>query len=312
MCQEDFNRVTFMFTLRPLAQIESARRGKLEQFLTNIETVDNLLNFSIDALTEEESDELTRNVLEVESNVKRREKSRRKSEVQETRVDDAVNKLVYERTKGHPNHIVILVKWFVESRNVVYSPESATFKFPNEASLLQSKLKLPGNLRELILSRLDFLTDGDARRILKVAAVIGPQFKEALLLKVLKKDGLAINEDELRASLEGLQDLGFITLGLDVEPVNAHDKERTNSYTSVSSTLAPRLKNKMRRYLNQDTDEWSFTAEVIQQAIKSLIPQKRFQEIEEIIYNVKRSRMAKLKKRAKNNKSFAKLRSFFG
>ena len=312
MCQEDFSRVTFMFTLRPLAQIETLRRNKLEQFLTNIETVDNLLNFTIDALTEEDSNDLIRGVLEMETSMKRRDSSRRRSEMRGTYVDDAVNSLVYERTNGHPNHIVILVKWFVESRNVVFTPESSTFKFPNEASKMQSRLKLPGNLRELILSRLDFLTDGDTRRILKVAAVIGHQFKEATLLKVLKKDGLAINEEELRSALEGLQDMGFITLGTDVDQrAPKEDKDRSNSYTSVSSAIAPRLKNKVRRYLNQDTDEWNFTAEVIQQAIKSLIPQKRFQEIEEIIYNLKRSRMAKMKKRGKNNRSFAKLRGFF-
>ena len=209
-------------------------------------------------------------------------------------IDSAVYKLVYERTNGHPNHLVILVKWFIESKSVVYMEKMHAFRFPNQMSEMQARLKLPGTLKDLIVSRLDFLTDGDARAILKVAAVIGPQFDEGLLLHVLNNQGRNISEDTLTQTLEQLQGLGFIALGrITGEDVDEGKRpndmlKRTPSYTSLTLKpkklqLGPQMKYRLKRYLEPTAEKWSFTGDITHQAIKSLVPLARLTEIEKMI-----------------------------
>lgn len=204
-------------------------------------------------------------------------------------VDNSVLKLVYNRTNGHPNHLIVLVKWFVDSRNVVYNEVMGGFRFPNEMSELQARMKLPGTLKDLIVSRVDFLTDGEARVILKVAAVIGPEFKASLLLQILNREGNEITEEKLKSKLETLQDLGFILLGRRIdEDMDKGEKttEQDNSHSTTLMRLAPKMKYKIKRYLDHESENWSFSAEVTQQAIKDLVPHSRVNKIEAILQQI--------------------------
>lgn len=247
-------------------------------------------------MNEDESNELAKKVLINETLRERMKRQQYQSVVLDSRknvfIDDAVYKLVFERTNGHPNHLVILVKWFVESKSVVFVERMNAFKFPNQMSEMQARLKLPGTLKALIVSRLDFLTDGDARAILKVAAVIGLQFDEGLLLEVLNKQGKEISEDFLKQTLEELQGLGFIELGrITGEDVDEGKRpndmlQRIPSYTSLTvkpNKLSPRIRYRVKRYLEPTAEKWSFTGDITHQAIKSLVPLARLTEIEKVI-----------------------------
>ncbi len=101
--------------------------------------------------------------------------------------------LIIERSEGNPYYIEELIRSLIQGRILVRSEETGQWK----AKRSVISLDLPDTLRSLLLSGMDDLSPVE-RRVLQIAAVIGPVFWQNVLAALSDRD-------DLEQHLAGLQ-----------------------------------------------------------------------------------------------------------
>uniref|UniRef100_A0A7S3UYL5 Guanylate cyclase domain-containing protein n=1 Tax=Aplanochytrium stocchinoi TaxID=215587 RepID=A0A7S3UYL5_9STRA len=260
LIKEKIPKVAIILTSRSLNAIDKDAQYKLKQLLELLKKQPNAYELKLEHLSEGDTGELCAKLIldyyRATAEYKQHEKSLKVLGMQETDlVSQNIKKVVYQRTNGLPNHITLLVRWMIESKNVVFHEKSHEFDFSNEISMLQAENVVPKSVADTIVFRLNILA-GDARNVLKIAAGIGSVFTIDELFKVLSHDGSKIKPGELNNILTKLKDAGF------VEPFQKRERQI-----------------RMRRLPH----EWTFVSDVTKQAVESLLPDLRRAQIKELV-----------------------------
>lgn len=287
LIKAELPRVVVIMSSRDLAGItDTNRRETLQNFFKKLDdsTIRNVARINLTYLNRKDSDTLVTNLFldhdkagrgegEEATGMENKKQAKMLGMNYDDLVDTKIKELVFKKTRGQPNHLTLLVKWFIESKNVVFKQREYQYMFRTAMSEQQSEQSIPDTLKETIVYRLDFLP-GDDRAILKVAATIGPIFPEDMLFEVLALDGYKITPIELQQRLESLETKGYLI----------HQGLKNELMTSKTFAIDPRLGAHMLR--NKKDSTWLFSADITQQAIRSLIPNQRYEELWEYIEKV--------------------------
>mmetsp|Transcript_9289 Transcript_9289/g.10713 ORF Transcript_9289/g.10713 Transcript_9289/m.10713 type:complete len:1028 (-) Transcript_9289:173-3256(-) len=250
--------VVFILSARSSSSINDEARQRLEGLISLLKKIASAATINLEPMSKEETGELCAKLIvdfkRKDAEVEGQGKGLKILGMDETDlVSQSVKDVVYERTKGLPRHIILLVRWLIESKNVTQHSMNG-FDFANKMSQLQAENVVPESVAETIVMRLNILT-GDARNVLKIAAGLEDVFFVDDIYTVLENDGSKISLPELSTILLRLKESGFI------EPFQKQKGFR------------------MRRMVQ----EWQFVSDVTKSAVKSLLPEKRRVEIQEML-----------------------------
>jgi class 3 adenylate cyclase/tetratricopeptide (TPR) repeat protein len=117
---------------------------------------------------------------------------------------EALHQLILSKTEGNPLFVEEVIRMFIE-RGVLMRQEQG-WKVAREVD----RVEIPDNLQSLLLARVDRLPE-EARRTLKVAAVIGKQFSAPVVEEMLKQNPAA--------DISNLETVGLISLASSVPEI---------------------------------------------------------------------------------------------
>jgi adenylate cyclase len=98
-----------------------------------------------------------------------------------------VSSRILAKTEGNPLFVEEVIRMLVDHGFLARVEGSWRVAKPIDS------VEIPDNLQTLLLARIDRLPE-EARRILRVAAVIGRQFSVRMLEDVLKRQGQAVGK----------------------------------------------------------------------------------------------------------------------
>ncbi|MGH7261591.1 MAG: ATP-binding protein, partial [Nitrospiraceae bacterium] len=117
---------------------------------------------------------------------------------------DGLAAMIHARTGGNPFFTEEVVQSLIESGAVHGTRGSYRLVTPID------RLQVPPTVQALLASRIDRLGERE-KHVLQTAAVIGKEFPEPILQRVVSESGgLSLSEAELRAALQVLKDAEFL------------------------------------------------------------------------------------------------------
>jgi class 3 adenylate cyclase len=152
-------RILFCLVLRP----ERDTPGWKLALSTRQELGSRLTEISLDALTEDESQQLVSNLLEIEA------------------LPEAVRQVILRKAEGNPFFVEEVIRMLID-RGAIRQQDSRWV-----AAATINEVEIPDNLQRLLMARIDRLPD-EIKHTLRVAAVIGRQFPVKVLEYVLNHE----------------------------------------------------------------------------------------------------------------------------
>ncbi|MBU4486660.1 MAG: AAA family ATPase, partial [Candidatus Delongbacteria bacterium] len=126
------------------------------------------------------------------------------------KIPKKVYDLIYSKSKGNPfymDEIILSIK----SKNGIKEQKDGSYVINQKIT----EIEIPDNINDIILSRLDKI-DGNSKRILKIASVIGRIF-QINVLNQLKELQQKIGELNLKSRLSDLMDMNFTLFEINKE-----------------------------------------------------------------------------------------------
>jgi class 3 adenylate cyclase/tetratricopeptide (TPR) repeat protein len=109
------------------------------------------------------------------------------------------HRLLLERAEGNPYYIEVFIRSLIRRGILVHDGQDDIWRMTREVETLE----LPETLQSLLFARIDRLT-AEERRVLQIAAVVGPVFWSNILID-LSANGRTLERAELQSHLTALQ-----------------------------------------------------------------------------------------------------------
>ena len=219
-------RVGFVIVFRP------ERSSPVWNFKHFVETefFHRLTTLELLPLTEAQSDELIQRMIGVEV------------------LSEEARSQVLEKSNGNPYYLTELLHSLID-RGVLMQDESGQWQIVDD----EISLHLPDSLKSLLLSRIDHLSS-EEKRVLQIAAVVGPIFWSNILESLVK------NGSDLRGQLAAMQRAQLITErgtlpDLGREYAFNSTLIREAAYESILSTQKENLHLSVANFLEQIVQE---------------------------------------------------------
>ena len=173
----------------------------------------------------------------------------------------SLGRVLFDRTGGNPMFLTLLIEWVKENELMLASDGEFKWNSQSKRGATPAEAEFPNSISDTIVARFDEL-DAGARSVLKIAAALGKrdQFNAILLTEVFNAS---------HPSDEALDEnvvLGDLNVGL------AHSF----------------LKHKKDATKKERGQNWRWTHDSISNAIYELIPNERRAELEEIVKETKK------------------------
>jgi tetratricopeptide (TPR) repeat protein len=143
-------------------------------------------------------------------------------------VPAALTSFIHRQTAGNPFFVGEYVRELVEDSTWVRRSSRATWEFPDVASEFSNSHPLPGSAREVVLSRLNRLSES-VRSTLDLASIFGTSFRLSTLL-------IASESCDARSTMQALQELAArqIVAPIDDDAMQfMHDKIREATLSAI-------------------------------------------------------------------------------
>ena len=217
----DETPTVFLCAYRPDRQAPSWRiKQQIESDFPHRNT-----EITLQPLTGEYTDELVNNLLTIAD------------------LSDDLRRLILDKTEGNPFFVEEVVRTLIDSGVVVWDEEKDGWRAVEEISAI----KIPDNLQALLISRIDRL-EGEARRTLQLAAVIGRSFYHKVLEQVSDE---AIALDRQLSTLQRVDLIHEAARVPDVEYMFRHELTRQAAYDSILRRRRPEFHQKVAEAIEE-------------------------------------------------------------
>ncbi len=165
------------------------------------------------------------------------------------KISEDFKKLIVLRSQGNPFFIEEILNSLIDNGFIQFKKENGKYEILRDLS----KIDIPDTIQDIVLSRIDKL-DESSKLTLKVASVIGRQFKYKVLHSIYPID-LGKDEKELEELLDGnlsrLRVLDLMKLDIpepDIEYIFKHVITQEVSYSSLLFSYRRTLHEKIAQY----------------------------------------------------------------
>ena len=159
-----------------------------------------------------------------------------------TRLPTSISQIIMQKSGGNPLFVKEITTVLVELGIVAVQEGKVSLRGD------PATLQIPDNIEGMVRNRIDHLPP-DQQTLLKVAAVLGPQFEYRTLRDV---QPLSLDESALRANLEALETLDVALLG----PEDGADSRYAFRYTITRDVAYNTLSFSQRRQIHRAVALW--------------------------------------------------------